>query len=256
MSDLFISHSTKNKELVMHLLELLQTGMRIGNDRIYCTSLSNTLPTGQDFIEQIKTHIQTSTMVIALITPEYLRSHFCMMELGAAWIQSAYLCPILAGNLTEKALDGTPLKSIQVRNLANEDDLYAIYDEMVGKHITLPNSGQFRRKVPEFQQKIATCLHSEKIYPDSEGFYYIKVGEKRSVPSKYRCFKIQGILVLDENETFSGDETHWIFYHADDFPDLEAGGFAKLKISKTERRRFDDLGWVKNIYPSELIPIK
>lgn len=39
MNGIFISHSTKNKKLVEQVMELLQLGMGIGRNHIFCTSL-------------------------------------------------------------------------------------------------------------------------------------------------------------------------------------------------------------------------
>ena len=86
MKGIFISHSTKNGELVEQFVEFLKLGMGIENSRIFCTSENGTLPTGRHFVEIIKREVQKREMVIVLITPEYLKSRFCMMELGAAWV--------------------------------------------------------------------------------------------------------------------------------------------------------------------------
>lgn len=254
MNDIFISHSTKNKDLVMQMLELLQAGMGIGRERIFCTSLKSSLPSGEDFIQAIKKHIQKSTVVIAIITPEYLQSHFCMMELGAAWSQSAYLCPILAGGLDCKALEDTPLKNVQLRSLDNEDDLFSIFDELVKMNIAILDTSQFRKKVSDFRKKIvsSTVSGDSRISPDLNGYYEIELAEKRNVPSSYRCYKIKGLLDLRQNETPHPGETHWIFYHADTFPELQPGARVLIKISKTECRYFDDIGWVQNIYLADL----
>lgn len=88
MKGVFISHSTKNRELVEQFVEFLKLGMGVENSRIFCTSENGTLPTGRNFVEIIRQEVQEREMVIALITPEYLQSRFCMMELGAAWVEA------------------------------------------------------------------------------------------------------------------------------------------------------------------------
>ena len=49
MNGIFISHSTKDRELVEQIVELLQLGMGVEPSKIFCTSLEGTLPTGEDF---------------------------------------------------------------------------------------------------------------------------------------------------------------------------------------------------------------
>ena len=133
MNGIFISHSTKNKELVERLVEFLRSGMGIENSKIFCTSINGTLPTGKDFVQIIKQEVKEREMVIALITPEYLESQFCMMELGAAWIEAEYLCPILAGGVEYRDLSESPLQGIQMRKIDKEEDLCAVYNEKIGR---------------------------------------------------------------------------------------------------------------------------
>jgi TIR domain len=47
------------------------------------------IPLGEDFNEYIKQQIQKPKLVILLMTPAYMESSFCLMELGAAWAQSS-----------------------------------------------------------------------------------------------------------------------------------------------------------------------
>ena len=255
MNGVFISHSTKNRDLVERVVELLQSGMGIGREKIFCTSLNRALPTGRDFISIIKENMRECKMVMALITKEYLESSFCMMELGAAWVQADYLCPILAGNVDYKDLEETPLKSIQMRKLGNENDLFAIFDEMVNKKIiTVMDTMRFNRKLKEFMEDTTkySGVDGRLIYPDLDGYYEAKVEKVRDVPKLYRCYKIMGNLDLREGEIGKKEETHWIFFKAGVYDDLKEGDIIRLKIGKTERKQYPDIGWVRNIYPDEL----
>ncbi len=262
MKGIFISHSTKNGELVEQFVEFLKLGMGIENSRIFCTSENGTLPTGRHFVEIIKREVQKREMVIALITPEYLKSRFCMMELGAAWVVAQYLCPILAGRVDYKDLDDTPLAGMQMRKIDSEDDLCAVYDEMVRQEFVSVNIAQFNKKRIDFMKRIS-AVESEQAcetsameeggrhHSDSEGYYNVIVEEERSVPAPYKCYKIKGRLSLTMEEQ---DDTkgHWIFYRKDAFGPLKAGDHVCLKVAKTEKRYFPDIGWARNIYPEDM----
>lgn len=256
MKGVFISHSTENRELTKQVIELLQLGMGIGRDRIFCTSLNGDLCTGEDFITTIKTKMQECEMVLALITPEYLQSKFCMMELGAAWVQESYLCPFLGSGVTYKDLEDTPLKSFQIRKLEDKKDLYAVYDEMATKQFMMKlDSMQFQGKVDEFLQKVSihTGAKDHFIYPDSDGYYQVKIDEIRKVPPQYRCYKIAGNLALQERQQDPvQEESQWIFFQAGMFDDLKPGDFVQLKVERTEQKMFKDIGRVRNIYLKEL----
>ncbi|MCM1161340.1 MAG: toll/interleukin-1 receptor domain-containing protein [Roseburia sp.] len=259
MKGIFISHSTQNGDLVEHVVELLQSGMGIGRERIFCTSLNGALPTGRDFVSIIKENMRECEMVIALITREYLESAFCMMELGAAWVQTDYLCPILAGNVDYKDLAETPLKSIQMRKLGNENDFFAIFDEMSKREIiTFRDTMQFNKKLKEFMKDIVKYSSEGRglICPDLDGYYEAKVEKVRKVPELYRCYKIMGNLDLKDNGIEKMEETHWIFFKAGVYDDLKEGDVIRLKVGKTERRKFSDIGWARNIYPDELLVVE
>ena len=153
MCGVFISYSTNNQKLVEQVIELLQMGTGMGRQNIFCTAFNEALPTGEDFVSVIKQNMKACEMVIALITLEYLQSKFCMMELGAAWMEASYLCPILGSGVDYKDLDNTPLKSLQMRKMDDDDDWFAIYNEIVNRKIVEHfDCTQFNRKLREFLQ--------------------------------------------------------------------------------------------------------
>lgn len=256
MNGIFISHSTKNKKLVEQVMELLQLGMGIGRNHIFCTSLYDALPTGENFTSIIKEKMRECGIVMAVITPEYLESKFCVMELGAAWMQVSHLCLILAGGVDYKDLDDTPLKNLQMRKIEKEADWYAIYDEMVKCEVS-PGGGTllFHTQLERFMKQLDQMQvnGSEFIYPDSDGYYQVTVVSLRKVPEPYRCYEIGGRLVLKEEKIEEvKEESHWIFFKAGVYDDLKKGDRVRLKAGKTERKCWRDIGWARNVYPDEL----
>lgn len=252
MNGIFISHSTQNKDLTEQMIELLQSGMGIGRERIFCTSLNGALSTGEDFVRTIKENMKECEMVIALVTPEYLKSPFCLMELGAAWIQGTFLCPILSEGVDYTDLDGTPLKGMQMRKLTNEDDLFAVYDEMVVRKMIVADTKRFNRKVRDLMKNISMWKNNGKymISPEPDGSYEIIIEEERMVPRPFKCYKIKGNLDLGGVQ--KDDETHWIFFREGMFEELEKGSHVSIRVGKTNRKYFDDIGWARNIYLEEL----
>ena len=254
MNGIFISHSTKNKELVERQVEFLRSGMGIENSKIFCTSINGTLPTGKDFVQIIKQEVKEREMVIALITPEYLESQFCMMELGAAWIEAEYLCPILAGGVEYRDLSESPLQGIQMRKIDKEEDLCAVYNEMVKQGRASLDIVQFNKKLQEFLKYAVTYGRQEEraTCPDSNGYHKVVIEEERTVPAPYRCYKIKGRLDIEAADGADDKESHWIFYKAGVFADLKKGDVVFLKVGKTERKYFADIGWARNIYPDKM----
>lgn len=150
MNGIFISHSVENRDLTELFIDLLQMGMGVGRERLFCSSLNGNLPSGEDFINKIKERIKKQATVLALITPEYLNSRFCMMELGAAWTSAPHFYPILVGSVNYADLDNTPLKSLQMRRIERISDLTAIYDEMVRQGVAVLDTQRFMKKAECF----------------------------------------------------------------------------------------------------------
>ncbi|WP_386684151.1 toll/interleukin-1 receptor domain-containing protein [Loktanella sp. R86503] len=89
MTDIFISHATKDKHLAEKLVDLLKEGIGVPNEAIFCSSLDgHGIPFGEDFNAYMKEQIQEPKLVLLLMTPAYMESWFCLMEVGAAWSQS------------------------------------------------------------------------------------------------------------------------------------------------------------------------
>ena len=121
---IFISHSSKDKELVLMFVDLLVQGFHIDYDDIFCTSMDNALRVGEDFIKSIKENLLDSEIVLFLVTQNYIDSKFCIMEMGAAWAFKDNIFPIIVPPLDYSILNDTPLKIIQSMILSDAEDLF------------------------------------------------------------------------------------------------------------------------------------
>ena len=121
---IFISHSSKDKELVLMFVDLLVQGFHIDYDDIFCTSMDKALRVGDDFIKRIKENLLDSEIVLFLITQNYIDSKFCIMEMGAAWAFKDNIFPIIVPPLDYSILNDTPLKIIQSMILSDAEDLF------------------------------------------------------------------------------------------------------------------------------------
>ena len=81
---IFLSHAHADIALVERFVDFLKLGLDISRQDIYCSSLG-TVPTGQNFIENIQQNVSGCKLVILLITESFLQSKFCLCEVGAAW---------------------------------------------------------------------------------------------------------------------------------------------------------------------------
>ena len=96
MADIFVSHATADKALARVLVDLLKEGIGVPGGAIFCSSLKgHGIPFSEDFNEYMKDQIQQPKLVLLLMTPAYLESAFCLMELGASWAKSLTALPIV-----------------------------------------------------------------------------------------------------------------------------------------------------------------
>lgn len=136
--------------LVESFVELLQMGMSLNCEEIFCTSLRGSLPTGKNFIDQIKKNVTDCVAVIFLISKSYMDSPFCLAELGAAWVLNQTIFPLLVDPLTYNDIEGTPLLGTQCLKLFNQQDLYQLGNDFLEKGISQFNLVDFNKYVNRF----------------------------------------------------------------------------------------------------------
>jgi hypothetical protein len=128
--DIFISHATKDKSLADAFVDLLETGIGISSDSIFCTSLEGMkIPPGKNFVDSIKDQMQDPKAVILLLTPNYYRSVFCLCELGATWAMCHEFIPILVPPLEYEDIKDV-LIGVQLAKIDNDSDLSEMQDRL------------------------------------------------------------------------------------------------------------------------------
>lgn len=96
MTEIFISHAVADKALADKLVSFLKEAIGVPAKSIFCSSVEGQgIPLGDDFNDYMKKQIQEPKLVILLMTPRYMESWFCLMELGATWAKSLTALPIV-----------------------------------------------------------------------------------------------------------------------------------------------------------------
>jgi len=94
----FISHSGKDAELALRLIDLLQAGLRLNANEIRCSSVDGyRFPVGVNTQDKLREEVNAAKVVVGLITPSSLNSYYVMFELGARWGANRFIAPLLAG---------------------------------------------------------------------------------------------------------------------------------------------------------------
>ncbi|MCR5868504.1 toll/interleukin-1 receptor domain-containing protein [Aquincola sp. J276] len=129
-SEIFVSHAVRDKPLADALVDLLQLGLNMNSERIFCSSLEGLgIPSGANFVDHIKSEIQSPKAVIALISPNYLASQFCLCELGATWAMSHQMFPLLIPPLKYSDVQGV-MTALQLTKVNHKDDLNQLRDQL------------------------------------------------------------------------------------------------------------------------------
>lgn len=153
MTKIFISHATADKRLINPLMDLIQTNFGLTRDNFFNTS-DEQLQVGGQWIEEIKQGMHDSSLVLPVITPAYLESAFCLCELGATWVKSTDLIPIIVPPLDYRALNPTPFRSVyQTISLDSEEGLTRLYDAITSRGIGSGNVTRFLSRAKLFQER-------------------------------------------------------------------------------------------------------
>jgi hypothetical protein len=105
VADLFLSHAVADRHLVDALIKLLEGGIGLTPDQIFCTSFDEQgIPAGSNFSAYMREElVKKAKTVLALVTPQYYASAFSLCETGAAWAsdkQTIYSAPGTAHQLS------------------------------------------------------------------------------------------------------------------------------------------------------------
>lgn len=98
MGKIFISHATKNHKIITQFCDLiLNNALNINlSKEVFNTSLEGSKPkTGEDFRVSIKEELFNAKVVLQFISKEYKESEVCLNEMGAAWVLSNKVIPII-----------------------------------------------------------------------------------------------------------------------------------------------------------------
>ena len=111
---LFVSHSHKDKKIAAEIVKVIEAAM-VPKAGILCTSHNNPKyrePADVNLREFLRDHLNQSCCVLGVLTPNSVKSPWCLLELGGAWVRAKKTYLVLAGGLSKgslpKALAGTP----------------------------------------------------------------------------------------------------------------------------------------------------
>ena len=166
---IFISHATKNKEIVLKFAELLEA---INSEiEVFCSSESGSIKVGKDFIETIFEELNASDLFVPILSREYYESRFCMVELGVAYSYlynkyqkngEEYIFPFALYPLRKgQALSGTPMANIQTGEINDENDIRSFLECLSLEKGLYIGSG-INRKLHSFKAEVDQIFLKEQ----------------------------------------------------------------------------------------------
>lgn len=159
---IFISHAAADAEVAKLFVNMLVLGIGVKASEIFCSSITGmSIPTGENFKDYIKQQIQEPTVVIALLSPQYAASQFCMSELGASWAMSHTLLPLIFP--TSKFSDfGGVLSNIQITQISDAVALSGFMDTLKTKLKAKVSSALWQGALNNFIEQLPEALKGIK----------------------------------------------------------------------------------------------
>jgi hypothetical protein len=139
--EIFLSHAAADRALTDDLKRMLQASIGLAPDDFFFSSGVGTgVPTGESFIDYIRQAMRDAQLVVAVITPAYAQSPFCLAELGATWALGPSFFPLAAPQIDRGRL-GATLTGIQVERIDADEALAGLHQrvcEILGRPMNAP----------------------------------------------------------------------------------------------------------------------
>lgn len=106
ISKVFISHASKDADIVEEMIEILET-IGLESNQIFCTSFEGYgIGLGENFLDSIKGELSSDSLVIFMLSKNFYESPVCLCEMGATWVLAKEHIPVLVPPLNYSDVNG------------------------------------------------------------------------------------------------------------------------------------------------------
>ena len=155
---LFVSHAAADKSLADWFVDLVAVGGCVEPNTIFCSSLEGLgIPPGSNFVNLIRETLADTEVVVALLTPNYLSSQFCLCELGATWVLGHELVPVVVPPVQFSDLEGV-LTGVQASRITEGDDLTDIVTSIAKELGTEVKYARWEAKRNQYLERLPDLL--------------------------------------------------------------------------------------------------
>ena len=130
---IFISHSSRDKDIARALRRLLQEALPLEETAILCTSLPGYgLPSGEQVLPALALAVKQAEVFLCVLTRASLRNQNVMLELGARWISEKPLHLLLIAGTPRRRVPAA-LKLIQLTRSADQSSVHGMIDRIASE---------------------------------------------------------------------------------------------------------------------------
>lgn len=160
--NVFISHSFKNLEISKLLIELVRDA-GISENRIFCTAQRSSGPDiGESLDPAILRALKGSSLVIMLVSSQYLESAPCRHEVGASWALGIDQFPVRFASVGVNEIHSL-IKTRLMADFDDQDTFYGLYDRLKSNGLLAAGDGVSRVR---WGESVARFLERSRPYLD------------------------------------------------------------------------------------------
>lgn len=157
MLEIFISHSSRDREIASKLIQVLRNSLNISSQNIRCTSVPGyKLKGGVNTDETLREEVGSCKVMIGIISISSLESVYVLFELGARWGMKLPFKPIVYDDQVFKEIKG-PLNNLHIINISNDSEVFQLLEEVsndLGKEMA--HSSTYFEDIKLMQKSIST----------------------------------------------------------------------------------------------------
>jgi hypothetical protein len=158
---IFLSHAHVERALADLLRNTLVLGGVPERHIFYSSSRATGIPSGEGIRPYLQRSLQQAGLVIELVSETFLRSSWCLMELGGAWALGTSTYPVVVPPLT-RDLVVQQIGDVQMGILGAESDLDDLFDELhdrVAKDVGIQaQTTLWNRAIRDFKRQLSPQL--------------------------------------------------------------------------------------------------
>lgn len=135
-------------------MDMLQTQFSLLRNDFFLSS-DHEFTIGDNWIEKIREGMDESSIVLPIVTSNFVGSQFCLCELGASWVNKKGLVPVIIPPLDHNALNDTPYRGwMQALTIRSEENLLELAQGMKERGLGDVHIPRFRSRAKLFYNEV------------------------------------------------------------------------------------------------------